>query len=141
MTKIAPDGPAFQSKEIYPGDILIQVNGTLLEGMTLEQVWSFIMGPPNTRVDLQLLRPNEQQDRDGDAEEIYVSIFRSSVTSPNITSASKFPKLFSPSQRDVSLPRSSRANSAEVQNVTQYSQMSSIRDQVSAESEHLLICF
>lgn len=134
VTKIAPDGPAFQSKEIYPGDILIQVNGTLLEGMTLEQVWSFIMGPPNTRVDLQLLRPNEQQDGDGQAEEIYVSIFRSSVSSPTIPSASEFPRHFSLGQRDVSLPRSSRANSAEVQNVTAYSQMSPSRDQVSTNS-------
>ncbi len=136
MTKVAPDGPAFQSKEIYPGDILIQVNGTLLESMDLEQVMSFVMGPPNTRVDLQLLRPNEQQD--GDPEEIYVSVFRNSVASPNITDTAKIPRLFSPGQRDVSLPCSSWAKSAEVQNVTPYSQISPIREQVYAKSKTIV---
>ena len=132
MTKITPDGPAFQSKEIFPGDILIQVNGALLEGMSLEQVWSFIIGPPNTRVDLQFLRTNELDDAE-EMEEVYVSIFRSSVASPNINESAKFPRLFSksPGQRDTSLPRSSRARSSDVQHVSPFSQISPNRDPVS----------
>jgi C-terminal processing protease CtpA/Prc len=60
VTEIAPDGPAFQRKEIILGDVLVQVNGNILGGMTLDQVWAFIIGPPNTRIDLQL--PNTRID-------------------------------------------------------------------------------
>ncbi len=105
MTKIAPDGPAFQSKQMFPGDILVQVNGTLLEGLALDQVWSFIMGRPNTRVDLQLLRPNQQHEADGEAEDVYVSIFRGLVASPNVYKTA-FSQLSSPDQRDISFPHS-----------------------------------
>jgi hypothetical protein len=57
ITKIAPDGPAFRTQQIQVGDLLVQVDDYLLEGMQIDEVRKCITGPPHSDIYLNLLRP------------------------------------------------------------------------------------
>jgi hypothetical protein len=58
ITKIAPDGPAFRTQLIQVGDLLVQVDDRLLDGMQIDDVRKCITGPPNSKISLHLLRPH-----------------------------------------------------------------------------------
>ena len=58
ITKIAPDGPAFRTQQIQVGDLLVQVDDRILDGMHIEEVRQCITGPPNSQIALRLLRPH-----------------------------------------------------------------------------------
>jgi hypothetical protein len=130
ITKIVPDGPAFQSKEILPGDVLAQVNGTLLEGMSIEQVWSFIVGPPNTRVDLQLFRNRPDYEGAIEPDEIYVSVFRSASTPRQLSPPIISRMSSSPKNWDTSPLRPVHRRTTDAQNTSEFSQYVQ-KDQVS----------
>ncbi len=57
ITKIAPDGPAFRTQQIQVGDLLVQVDDYLLDGMKIDEVRRCITGPPHSDIYLNLLRP------------------------------------------------------------------------------------
>jgi len=82
---------------ILAGDRIMSINGTLIEGMTEQTIMKHLLGPPNTKISLMVLRssaiPNRLQGSNvilnGDgykALPIKVSMTREQVGLPSITS-------------------------------------------------------
>ena len=84
ITKIAPDGPAFRTQQVQVGDLLVQVDDTILDGMHIEEVRQCITGPPNTQISLRLLRPHINVDSGFEEfDPIYIRLRRSAISHPS----------------------------------------------------------
>jgi hypothetical protein len=58
ITKIAQDGPVFQTQQVQVGDLLVQVDDSILDAMQIDEVRKCITGPPDSDIYLKLLRPS-----------------------------------------------------------------------------------
>lgn len=56
ITKIVPGGPTDLTGQVRNGDILVQLGGQTLEGLSIEGVRNCILGPPGSFVDLAIQR-------------------------------------------------------------------------------------
>ncbi len=76
---VAPlDGSPAQKAGIKPGDVMLQVNGKSVEGQTLQEVVSQVLGPAGTTVRITILTPKTNQTRE-------VTLVRARITLRNVT--------------------------------------------------------
>ncbi|QNO14443.1 S41 family peptidase [Alkalicella caledoniensis] len=75
VTVVTPmEGSPGQSAGLLPGDMIVEVDGTNTEGMSLSEVVDLIRGEPDTEVNLGILREGRQ-------DVLKVSIVRGVITS------------------------------------------------------------
>jgi len=72
------DGSPAQQAGLRSGDIILQVNGESITGMTLEEVAGRIMGPASSSVTLTILSPETGTTRD-------VTLLRANIALQNVT--------------------------------------------------------
>ncbi|MBF6611553.1 MAG: S41 family peptidase [Chloroflexi bacterium] len=72
------DGSPAQKAGIKPGDVMLQVNGKSVEGQTLQEVVSQVLGPAGTTVRITILTPKTNQTRE-------VTLVRARITLRNVT--------------------------------------------------------
>ncbi|MBN1310335.1 MAG: S41 family peptidase [Anaerolineae bacterium] len=72
------DGSPAQEAGLRPGDVVLQVDGEDMTGMTLDEVISYIMGPAGTDVALTIFRPETQ-------ETLEVTITRARIIVQSVT--------------------------------------------------------
>jgi carboxyl-terminal processing protease len=73
-----PDTPASRA-ELRANDIILEADGTLLQGMPVDEAVNLIRGPVGTEVELLISRPLE----DGSSDEFTVTLVRDTI--PDIT--------------------------------------------------------
>jgi carboxyl-terminal processing protease len=79
LVVVAPlDGSPAQQAGLRPGDVIVQVNGSNIVGLPLEQVLGQVQGPAGTPVTLTLLDPATGHTHD-------VTIVRARITLHNVT--------------------------------------------------------
>ena len=81
IESIIPGSPADKSKQLKPGDTITAVNGTSIQGKTLDQVRPMIAGKDGTTVTLSISRQNGDQ-----TQTLDVTLTRGSFTAPVVTS-------------------------------------------------------
>ena len=69
-----PGSPA-EEAGLLPGDVLVAVDGTSLEGMSIEDAQVLVQGPEGTTVQLTIARP-------GQAEPFTVGVERRRIDTP-----------------------------------------------------------
>jgi len=72
------DGSPAQKVGLHTGDIILQVNGSDVTGLTLQQVIEKILGPKGTQVSLTMVDPSTGQKRT-------VTIMRENITVQSVT--------------------------------------------------------
>jgi carboxyl-terminal processing protease len=76
---VAPiDGSPAKAAGVMPGDVIVQVDGVDVEGMTVNEVVSRVKGPAGTQVELTLLNPQT-----GDSRNVHIT--RARVVINNVT--------------------------------------------------------
>mmetsp|Transcript_41598 Transcript_41598/g.131091 ORF Transcript_41598/g.131091 Transcript_41598/m.131091 type:complete len:150 (-) Transcript_41598:929-1378(-) len=61
VTGCHPEGPAAKCKMIFPGDVLVQVDGVDVSPMRLQEVGALILGSEGSTVSLGFLRVNSRR--------------------------------------------------------------------------------
>ena len=68
------DGSPAQSAGLHPGEIILKVNGTPINGLPLDQVVKLVLGPAGTQVTLTIQDPTSGQMRDVSMERARINI-------------------------------------------------------------------
>src|SRR5262249_2380633 len=74
---VIPKSPA-EAAGLKSGDVLLEVNGKAVNGMSLERIVDSVRGPAGTSVSLRVLR-------EGQSQPITLNITRARVDVPNVT--------------------------------------------------------
>lgn len=60
VTEVVAGGPAANSRVIYPGDEIVQVDGQAVGGLSTHGVLQLVLGPAGTDVVVEIRRPNSE---------------------------------------------------------------------------------